>query len=218
VKIIPVDLKGDLSDAVSQAVTVLKRGGVIVYPTDTVYGLGANACDWYAVEQVFKIKKRPFSRPLPIIARNIKWVAELAFVPPKLEKILSEIWPGPTTVILPKKEVIPSIVTAKRKSVGIRIPDYILTDKLLGRFGYPLTATSANISGEEATGDIKKIIEMFHNEIWKPDLILDAGVLPSCEPSTILDLTTIKPKIVRVGPTKPERLWEILNIKNQNSK
>ena len=217
-KIIPVDLKGDLSDAVSQAVTVLKRGGVIVYPTDTVYGLGANACDWYAVEQVFKIKKRPFSRPLPIIARNIKWVAELAFVPPKLEKILSEIWPGPTTVILPKKEVIPSIVTAKRKSVGIRIPDYILTDKLLGRFGYPLTATSANISGEEATGDIKKIIEMFHNEIWKPDLILDAGVLPSCEPSTILDLTTIKPKIVRVGPTKPERLWEILNIKNQNSK
>jgi L-threonylcarbamoyladenylate synthase len=194
VKIIPVDLKGDLSDAVSQAVTVLKRGGVIVYPTDTVYGLGANACDWYAVEQVFKIKKRPFSRPLPII------------------------WPGPTTVILPKKDVIPSIVTAKRKGVGVRIPDHILTDKLLGRFGYPLTATSANISGEEATGDIKKIIEMFHNEIWKPDLILDAGVLPSCEPSTVLDLTTIKPKIVRVGPTKPERLWEILNIKNQNSK
>jgi len=218
VKIIPVDLKGNFSDAIFQAVTVLKRGGVIVYPTDTVYGLGANACDWYAVEQVFKIKKRPFSRPLPIIARNMKWVAELAFVPPKLEKILSEIWPGPTTVILPKKDVIPSIVTAKRKGVGIRIPDYILTDKLLGRFGYPLTATSANISGEEATGDIKKIIEMFHNEIWKPDLILDAGVLPSCEPSTILDLTTIKPKIVRVGPTKPERLWEILNIKNQNSK
>jgi L-threonylcarbamoyladenylate synthase len=218
VKIIPVNLKGDLSDVISEAVTVLKRGGVIVYPTDTVYGLGANACDWYAVEQVFKIKKRPFSKPLPIIARSIKWVVELAFVPPKLEKILSEIWPGPTTIILPKKEVIPSIVTAKRKGVGIRIPDYILTDKLLGRFGYPLTATSANISGEEATGDIKKIIEMFYKEIWKPDLILDAGVLPPCEPSTVLDLTTIKPKIVRVGPTKPERLWEILNIKNQNSK
>lgn len=217
-KIIPVDLKRDSLDAILEAVTVLKRGGVVIYPTDTVYGLGANACDWYAVEQVFRIKKRPFSRPLPVIARNMKWVVELAFVPPKLEKTLSEIWPGPTTVILPKKEVIPSIVTAKRKGVGIRIPDCTVTDKLLGRFGYPLTATSANISGEEATGDIKKIIEMFRNEIWRPDLVLDAGVLSQSEPSTVLDLTTIKPKIVRVGPTKPERLWEILNIKNQNAK
>ena len=102
---------------------------------------------------------------MPIIARNMKWVIELAFVPPKLEKVLSGIWPGPTTVILPKKEIIPSIVTAKKKNVGIRIPDCVLTDKLLGRFGYPLTATSANISGEEATGDINKIIEMFRNEI-----------------------------------------------------
>lgn len=211
-KAIRVNLRGDFTKAVFEAVAVLKRGGVIVYPTDTVYGLGANACDWYAAEQVFKIKKRPFSRPLPLIARNMKWVVELAFVPPKLEKILSEIWPGPTTVVLPKKEIIPAIVTAKRKSVGVRIPDCALTDKLLGRFGYPLTATSANISGEEATGDIGKIIEMFRNELWKPDLVLDAGVLPLSEPSTVLDLTTIKPKITRVGPTKPERLMELLGI------
>lgn len=191
---------------------VLKRGGVVVYPTDTVYGLGANACDWYAVEQIFKIKKRPFSKPLPVIARNMKWVVELAFVPPKLEKVLSEIWPGAITVILPKKEIIPSIVTAKKKNVGVRIPDCALTDKLLGGFGYPLTATSANLSGEEATSDIKLIIEMFCNEIWKPDLVLDAGVLPPSAPSTVLDLTTIRPKIVRVGPTKPEQLMKLLGI------
>jgi L-threonylcarbamoyladenylate synthase len=113
---------------------------------------------------------------------------------------------------LPKKEVIPSIVTAKRRGVGIRIPDCALTDKLLGGFGYPLTATSANISGREATGDIKKIIEAFRDEIWKPDLILDAGTLPQSEPSTVLDLTTIRPKIVRVGPTKPEQLMKLLGI------
>lgn len=211
-KVIKISLKKDFSDAVYEALTVLKRGGVVIYPTDTVYGLGANACDWYAAEQIFKIKRRPFSRPLPIIARNMKWVVELAFVPSKLEKILSEIWPGPTTVVLPKKEIIPSIVTAKRKSIGIRIPDCALTDKLLGRFGYPLTATSANISGQEATGDIKMIIEMFRNELWKPDLILDAGVLPVSEPSTVLDLTTIRPKITRVGPTKPEQLMKLLGV------
>jgi len=211
-RVIRINLKGDFTKAVLEAVTTLKRGGVIVYPTDTVYGLGANACDWYAAEQVFKIKKRPLSKPLPIIAKNMKWVAELAFIPPKLEGVLSEIWPGPTTVILPKKEVIPPIVTGKRKNVGIRIPDCVLTDKLLGKFGYPLTATSANISGEEATGDIGKIVEMFRNEIWKPDLILDAGVLPQSEPSTVLDLATIRPKIVRVGPTKPEQLMKLLGI------
>ncbi len=211
-KIIPVNLNGRFADAVSEAITVLRRGGVIVYPTDTVYGLGANACDWYAVEQVFKIKKRSFSRPLPIIARNMKWVVELAFMLPKLEGILSEIWPGPTTVVLPKKEIIPSIVTAKRKGVGVRIPNCSLTDKLLGSFGYPLTATSANISGKEATGDIKAIIEIFRGEVWKPDLVLDAGVLPPSEPSTVLDLTTIRPKIVRVGPTKPEQLMRLLGI------
>jgi len=211
-KIVPINLKRTFSDAVWEAITVLKRGGVVVYPTDTVYSLGANACDWYAAEQVFKIKKRPFSRPLPIIARNVKWVAELAFVPPKLEEVLSGIWPGPTTVILAKKEIVPSIVTAKRKSVGIRIPDCALTDKLLGGFGYPLTATSANISGEEATGDIGRIVEMFRGEIWKPDLILDAGILPPSEPLTVLDLTTIRPKVVRVGPTKPEQLMKLLGI------
>ena len=211
-KIIPINLKKDFSEAIYEAVAVLKRGGVVIYPTDTVYGLGANTCNWYAVEQIFKIKKRPFSRPLPIIARNMRWVTELAFVPPKLEKILSEIWPGPTTVVLHKKEIIPAIITAKRKNVGIRIPDCALTDKLLGKFGYPITATSANISGQEATGDIKRVIEMFRNEIWKPDLILDAGVLPPSEPSTVLDLTTIRPKIVRVGPTKPEQLMKLLGI------
>lgn len=211
-KIIPINLKGNFSKAVLEAVAVLKRGGVVVYPTDTVYGLGANACDWHAVEQIFKIKKRPFSRPLPVIAKNMKWVVELAFVPPKLERVLSEIWPGPITVVLPKKEIIPSIVTAKRKNVGVRIPDCILTDKLLGSFGYPLTATSANISGQEATGNIKEIIEIFRNEIWKPDLVLDAGVLPPSEPSTVLDLTTIRPKIVRVGLTKPEQLMKLLEV------
>ncbi|MBI2063125.1 MAG: threonylcarbamoyl-AMP synthase [Candidatus Yanofskybacteria bacterium] len=209
-KILSIDFNKDYSDVLLEAVNVLRYGGVIVYPTDTVYGLGANACDHHAVDLVFKIKNRPLSKPLPIIARNIKWVVELAFVPPKLEKLLSEIWPGTTTVILPRKKVIPTIVTAGNKNVRIRIPDYTFVDKLLGKYGFPLTATAANISGQETTGDINKIIELFRSQIWKPDLILDAGVLPKSLPATILDLSTIKPKILRVGPSKPGQLMRLL--------
>lgn len=224
-KILSIDLNKDYTDAIIEAVAVLQRGGVIVYPTDTVYGLGANVCDWHAVEQIFKIKNRPLTKPLPIIVRNMVWVRELAFVPPKLESKLEEIWPvrfseagiqaskpGPTTIILPRRDIIPKIVTAGHKTVGIRIADYLFIDKLLGRFGYPLTATSANISGREATGDINKIIESFRDQIWKPDLILDAGVLPPSQPSTILDLSKIKPKILRVGSSKPEQLMQLLKI------
>lgn len=225
-KILSLNLNKDNSAVIAETIEVLQKGGVIVYPTDTVYGLGANACDWHAVEQVFKIKSRPYNKSLSIVAHNMKWVKELAFVPPKLEPVLEQIWPSPslglpklglgkpsaTTVILSKKTVIPSIVTAGGNTVGIRIPDFPFVHKILGRFGYPLTATSANISGQEATGDITKIIEAFCDQAWKPDLILDAGVLPPSLPSTILDLSKIKPKILRVGPSKPEQLMKLLGI------
>lgn len=211
-KILSIDLNKDYGSALAAAINILRHGGAVVYPTDTVYGLGANACDHYAAELIFKIKNRPLVKPLPIIARNLNWVKELAFVLPKIETVLSEIWPGTVTVILPKKPVIPAIVTAGHKTVGIRIPDSGFTDKLMGKFGYPLTATSANISGEEATGDINQVIESFKGQIWKPDLILDAGVLPPSPPSTLLDLSTVKPKILRVGPSKPEQLLKLLGL------
>lgn len=211
-KIISINLGGDYTNVITEAIAVLQRGGVVVYPTDTVYGLGANACNEWAVEQIFKIKNRPMNKPLPIIARNMKWVKELAFVPPKLEDKLSQLWPSATTVVLPKKNVISKIVTAGHKTVGIRIPDYPFIDKLLGKFGYPITATSANISGEEPMVDINQVIASFADKIWKPDLIIDAGILPPSQPSTILDLSNIKPKILRVGPSKPEQLIKILGI------
>lgn len=211
-KIIRLNLNSDYSDVIFQAITVLERGGVIVCPTDTVYGLAANACDWNAVEQLFKIKKRPMTKPIAVLARNMKWVREIAIVPAKLEDVLSKIWPGAVTVLLPKKKIIPAIVTAKLPNVGVRIPDFPFLDKLFSKFGYPLAATSANMSGEEATGNINKMVEVFKNEVWKPDLILDAGNLQKSAPSTILDLSKIKPKVLRVGPSKPEQLMKLLRL------
>ena len=212
-KILQVDLNKDYSDALKEAVAVLASGGVIICPTDTLYGIGCNALDEKAVRKIFEIKERPLAKPLPMIVRNIKWAKELAYVGIRNEQMLGKIWPGRVTAVLSKKAVVPNILTSNQATVGIRIPDHPLTDQLLKLFGYPIALTSANISGQESTNDIGEIIRIFSNRLTRqPDLILDVGILPKSEPSTILDLTTDKPKILRVGPSKPEEFLKLLNI------
>lgn len=227
-EIVQVDFNKDYTEVVKKAVSVLSSGGTVVYPTDTLYGLGANALDEKAVEKIFKIKKRDLSKPLPIIIRNMLWAKELAYIERGTETILSKVWPvvsaltntgndffvaGKVTAVLPKKDIVPMVVSAGARSIGMRITDYVFVDKLLGKFGYPLTSTSANISGEEPSNDIEKIIAMFRGQEFQPDLIIDAGVLPKSEPSTVLDLTNSRqPKILRVGPSKSEQLLKLLEI------
>jgi L-threonylcarbamoyladenylate synthase len=211
-EVIRVDLNKDYAEAINRAVFILQEGGVIVYPTDTLYGLGANALDPKAVKKVFDIKRRTLSKPLPIIARDMRWVRELAFISPRNEKILTELWPGKFTAILPQKEIIPDIVTSGTKTVGVRIADFPFLDMLLGKFGYPLTSTSANIANEEASQDIDVIIRSFRDAKDRPDAILDVGVLPPSGPSTILDLTADKPRILRIGASKPDQLLKLLEL------
>lgn len=211
-KIIQTDLNKDYSEVIREAVNVLSYGGTVVYPTDTLYGLGANALNEIAIRKVFRIKCRSFSKPLPMIVKDLYWVKNLAEIKPYHEKMLKQVWPGKVTVVLAKKEIVPDALTAELNSVGIRIPDYVFTDKLLAKFGYPLTSTSANVSGQVPTNDINKIIEIFSKSTEKPDLVIDAGILPKSEPSMIIDLTGNKPKILRISSTKPEKLLKLLEL------
>lgn len=212
-KIVQIDLNKDYSQAIVEAIAVLESGGIIIYPTDTLYGIGGNALDEKVVKKIFEIKERPFSKPLPMIIRDIAWAKGLADISKKNEKTLNKIWPGRVTAILPKKEIIPNMLTSGQGTIGMRVPNYPLLDELLKRFGYPIVSTSANISGQESTNDINEIIEIFSQRLTRqPDLILDAGILPKSEPSAILDLSTNKPKILRVGPSKPEEFLKLLNI------
>lgn len=227
-KIIQIDINKDYVYALKEAVSVLFSGGVIICPTDTLYGIGCNALDKKAVKKIFETKERPLSKPLPIVIRSIKWAKELAYISKRNEKTLHKIWPlgegssrrnsdgialGQVTAVLPKKEIIPDILTSGHKTVGMRIPNYQLTSELLKLFGYPIALTSANLSGDEPSQDINDIIEIFSKRLTRqPDLVLDAGILPKSEPSTVLDLTTDKPKILRVGPSKPEEFLKLLNI------
>lgn len=211
-KILQVDLNKDYTGAIREAIDVLKNGGVVVYPTDTLYGLGANALEPKAVEKVFAIKGRDFSKPLPIIVKNLIWADELAYISPRNQTILKKAWPGKFTAILPKKDIVPEIVNAGTANIGIRIPDFVFTDKLLSKFGYPLTATSANVLGHEPTNDINKIMEILYARAIQPDLIIDVGVLPPSEPSVIVDLTGDKLKILRISPTSPDKLLKLLEL------
>lgn len=212
-KVIKIDLQKDYAAALEEAVRVLRLGGTVVYPTDTVYGLGANACDALAVNDVFKIKNRPRSKPLPVLVRNLVWAKELVCVDARIEKVLQTVWPGQVTVVLSRRDYLVSAVSAGRNSVGLRQADYLFTDQLLARLGYPLTATSANLSGEGPTNNIDQIIERFSRANHRPTLILDAGILPKAAPSTVLDLSAGCPRVLRIGPSRPDQLLKLLNFR-----
>ena len=208
--------------AISEAVETIKNGGAIVYPTDTIYGLGVNALNGEAISRLFKIKRRPMEKAVPVIVNSIEMARKIAYIDYRKDEMLGKIWsasakasagkPGPITIVLHKKDVLPDILTGMRDTIGIRIPESKLARILISSLGAPITATSANISGEEPSLDIQTIIDRFNQVNDKPDLILDAGILPPSEPSTILDLSGQKPKILRIGPVKKEQLLDILSF------
>ena len=222
-RIIKINFEKPDEKIIKQVAAVIKNGGTIIYPTDTVYGIGANALDKKAVEKVFKIKQRQKNKPLSVIVKDIKMAKKFARINFATEKILNKILPGPITVILKGSRnplfsadlgvEDPSYsVIGKFNSIGIRIPDCEITKLLSSELKIPFTATSANISGEQASGKIQEIIKQFKNRKNKPDLILDAGDLPKSKPSTIVDLTGSKPKILRSGEISKEEIFKKIKL------
>ncbi len=213
-EIIKFNLRGDWSDLdsriIEQAVRTIKRGGSIVFPTDTVYGLGVNALKLYSIERLFKIKKRPEGKPVPIIVKNIEMAKQLAYVDKKIEKVLMEVWPGQVTVVLEKRSIVPDILTSGLKTVGLRIPNNYFTQYLMENLDEPITATSANFSNQPSLSSAMEIIKIFDKSYPNPDLILDAGELPPSSSSTVLDLTSSQPKITRMGPISKKDLMEMI--------
>ncbi len=210
-KVNPENLR-ESEEAIVEAAKTMLSGGTVVFPTDTVYGLGCDATNETAVRRIFKIKSRDERKPMSIIARDLEMIKKVAFVDRKMEQALSAIWPGAITAILWRRHKLPDILSAGQETIGIRIPDYKFTFCLSENMGRPYVATSANISGEPATNKINEVVGYFEGRFCQPDLILDAGDLKFCEPSTILDMTGPKPKIVRIGPVNKKKLMEILSV------
>lgn len=187
----------------------LKQGKVVLFPTDTVYGFLADATNKKAVKKIFKIKKRPLEKPLPLFVKDIKMAKVFAKICPQQEKFLKIIWSsgshfqknesskGKVTVILEGRKTKEKIYSTRKDTIALRIPCYQPLNLLLNQLDFPLAQTSANISGKPASGRIKEIIKEFKEQENQPDLIVNAGNLPHNKPSTIIDLTTIPPKILR---------------------
>jgi tRNA threonylcarbamoyl adenosine modification protein (Sua5/YciO/YrdC/YwlC family) len=174
----------------------LKRGKVIVYPTDTVYGLIAAATDEKAVDKIFKIKKRSRTMPLPIFVNNLDAARKLAIMDGKQERFLKKVWPGKTTVVL-KRKTKTKLYGVADETIALRVPNYKLVNDLLVKVGIPLTGTSANISGKPATGRIKEILKQFQGKKFQPDLVVNAGNLKRARPSTVISLIGSKPETLR---------------------
>lgn len=178
--------KNDLNFLIKEVSKNIKQGKVLICPTDTVYGLLADATSKKAVKKVFEIKKREKNKPLPVFVKDLKMAKSLARINEKQERFLKKCWPGAVTAVLKSK---------KGGTIGLRIPDHPFILKIIALSKRSLTGTSANLSGLPASGKIKEVLRQFKKE--KPDLVLDAGDLKPAKSSTVIDLTAYPYKILR---------------------
>lgn len=212
-RVISIKERHDIPGALYEASLVLREGGSVVFPTDTLYALGVNALSDDALKLLFKIKHRPLTRPFPIFVSDLTMLKRYAYLDYGKDRLLERIWPGRVTVVLYEKNILPSLLTAGKNTVGVRIPDHEIALRLVKSLGAPLTATSANISGVMPSGNIKDVIKQFEGSSPQPDLVLDAGDLPESKPSTILDFTQYEPRVLRAGSVMGDQLYNLLKPK-----
>ena len=199
----------NLKEAAQKAADILKKGEAIIFPTDTLYGLGVDAMDAGAIEYFFALKKRPAQKPVPVFVKDIEGAEELAHIDARQKDIIKKLWPGPYTFVLDKKKELSDKLTAGTDTIGLRSPDSEFCRHLLNEFGGPITASSANISGMEPYLDINKIIEQFEEHSKLPELVVDAGTLEPSEPSTVIDIREEEPTILRLNNSTKEKLIKL---------
>jgi L-threonylcarbamoyladenylate synthase len=193
----------DFADAVSR----LRAGGVVAFPTDTVYGLAVDPRSGAAVRALFDLKGRPGDSALPVIAGSLEQVeACFGTLDASSRALADRFWPGPLSLILPAPVGFDAAVHAGQETIAVRVPDHRVARLLAGAFGHPITATSANLSGDPpaaASGQIDAVIRA-------GALVIDAGPAPGGRPSTIVDARSVPPRLVRAGAVPWNRVLESL--------
>lgn len=195
-----IDTKKEKDLAIKKAVEVLNNGGLIVYPTETCYGLGGDATNPEALKKLMKYKKLRGSKPISIAVANRKMAEQYVDINEMADNLYENYLPGPITVIsMNKGKLVPPVVSIQN-SVGVRYPDYLFTLEMIEQFGKPITATSANVSYKSPPYDIKQLIkDLPKKSLELIDLFLDAGTLPKNQPSTVLDTTLNQLSVLRQG-------------------
>ena len=178
-------------EIIEEAIRVMAHGGVVLYPTDTVYGLGVNIFNRKAVRRIYDIKKRSLMKPLSIIVSSKDAISHVANLRTRDKIYVDKFLPGPYTLILNKTKIVPRVVTSGLKHVGVRIPDNEIACRISDLF--PVTTTSANLSDHEVCETPDEILDQLNHDV---DLVIDVGKLKRNKPSTIINLTSEKPIIL----------------------
>ena len=195
-------------EIIPQAAEIIERGGIVAFPTETVYGLGADAFNSLAVARVFEVKRRPYFDPLIVHVANPRDVKKLAKkIPTDAKRLTEKFWPGPLTVVLLKEEQIPDIVTAGLPSVAIRMPNHPIALSLIKKSKCPIAAPSANLFGYLSPTTAEHVREQLGDQV---DLILDGGPCPVGVESTIVSFLEEEPRLLRPGGVSLEEIESII--------
>ena len=201
-------LSAEDSSVLPHALEILQSGGLVAFPTDTVYGVGALAFDGAAVESIYAVKDRPVEKAIPVLIGDIEDLAKVcAEVPEIALKLAARFWPGPLTLVVPKHPELPEAVSAA-PTVGVRIPDHPVARALL-RLAGPMAVTSANLSGRPSPVTAQEVYAQLGGRIA---LILDSGKTPGGIPSTVVDCIGPEPQVVRKGPISVSSILAALGL------
>ncbi|MEM3695194.1 MAG: L-threonylcarbamoyladenylate synthase [Candidatus Bathyarchaeia archaeon] len=206
--ILKVDSQNPELEKIRIAADFIKKGGLVAFPTETVYGLGANALNATAVLALFEAKRRPLDNPPIVHVEKAEEVYRLARrVPKKAEELMEKFWPGPLTLIFERSEIVPSVTVAGLDTIAIRMPRHNVALALLRESHCPIAAPSANLAGKPSSTSAEHVLEDLNGRI---DAVLDAGPTNIGVESTVLDLTSDPPQILRPGGTPYEELKKVL--------
>jgi len=189
----------------TEAIRVLKSGGVIAYPTETTYGLGCDPRDTKAVDKIFRLKRRDAAKSVLLVASSIEQVRKVAVLSGPALRLAKHYWPGALTLVLPvKSDASLSPRVSKNGEVAIRVSSSVIVQTLTKRFGFPIVSTSANLSGQSPCRSARSMQQVFAAQGLTPDLIVDGGRLPARKPSTIVRVTASgELEVLRQGAVRP---------------
>ena len=206
-RVVLAELPVDIQEQIERGVSILKQGGLVAFPTDTVYGLGACANLSPAVERVYRMKGRPQNMALPLLLADTSQISEVAqSVPPIAWLLANNFLPGALTLVLPKSSSVPDIITAGGKTVAVRIPAHPVPVALAKSLGTPIVGTSANLSGEPSALTAEEVYSQFGDKI---DLVIEGGRCPGGIESTVVDVTGETPVVLREGAISREELKKV---------
>jgi L-threonylcarbamoyladenylate synthase len=205
-KIIKLNPQRVSSEVITRTTKIIRNGGIIIYPTETVYGIGCDALNIHSVGRLYAIKKRPEAKPALILIKDTAMLKRLvANVPPVAVKLMKRFWPGPLTITFQARKTVSKMLTAGSGKIGVRISSNRFCEKLIAECNTPIVSTSANISGEPALNEIETLKQIF---VHKVDAIIDAGDLVPSLPSTVVDVADGMVNIIREGRITRTELQE----------